>query len=77
MCPWAINKTRHANQFTGCAPPKYYMQDYSYFYRFDELSLEFIGVDTTARDCPGGIGGDGQDKYFTACGGKQKACDFL
>jgi len=41
------------------------MQDLSYFYRFDELSFEYIALDTSVRACPGAIGGDGKDYYFT------------
>ena len=61
----------------NCAPEKYHMQDNAYFYRFDDLSLEFIAVDTNKVDCPHGIGGDGKSSYFAQCGGEGPACGFL
>ena len=53
------------------------MPDNSYFYRIDELDFEFIGMDTSAVDCPGGIGGGGAESNFEKCGGKDPACRFL
>ncbi len=78
MCPWKLHGLTHAgNQKTNCAPEKYHMQDLAYYYRFDELKFEFIGVDTNKVDCPHGIGGDGKSSYFTQCGGSGPACAFL
>lgn len=65
FCPWKINLDKAGNALTNCAPEKYKMQDYAYYYRFDELSFEFIGLDANYVDCPGGIGGDGKSSYFS------------
>jgi len=77
MCPWKLNLTHSGNQKRNCAPPKYYMPDNSYFYRFDELSFEFLGLDTNSVDCPNGIGGNGASGNFEKCGGSGPACRFL
>ena len=77
MCPWKIGLLHAGNQKRNCAPPKYYMPDSSYFYRIDEIDFEFIGMDTSAVDCPGGIGGGGSPSNFEKCGGKDPACRFL
>ena len=53
------------------------MPDNTYYYRFDELKFEFIGMDTSSTHCPHAIGGDGRSSYFNQCGGERAACTFL
>ena len=63
----------------GCAPDNFYIPDFGYYYRIDELSFELIALEQSYYDCPGGIGGDssGSSDTFKDCYSSSIACDML
>eukprot|EP01084_Bolivina_argentea_P237536 399194_1 len=91
MCAWNspdpyINPTTNipynAHQLNtdkhGCNPYNYYVPDFGYYYSLNELNFEFIGIDQSTHDCPGGIGGGyGNDKVFKNCGNEKIGCNYL
>eukprot|EP01084_Bolivina_argentea_P237537 399195_1 len=92
MCAWGAPNIRFidpvtnipyaANQINadkkGCNPHNYYLPDFGYFYSLNELNFEFIGIDQSTHDCPGGIGGGyGNDKVFKNCGNEKIGCNYL
>eukprot|EP01083_Nonionella_stella_P207332 753322_1 len=66
----------------GCNPPTFYLPDFAYYYTINELEFELIAVDENADDCPGGLGGNGQNggasQLFADCGGSTSVgCGYL
>eukprot|EP01083_Nonionella_stella_P191059 707408_1 len=78
--PYASNQLNQDKG--GSNPPNYYMPDFGYFYRIDELDFELIAVEENASDCPGGLGGNGPSggasQLFADCGGSTSiGCGYL
>eukprot|EP01084_Bolivina_argentea_P237542 399201_1 len=84
LCAWGASDIKYtdpktkipyaANQINkdkgGCNPSNYYIPDFSYYYSIPELEFEWIGLEESANDCPGG-------EAFTDCGSQSKGCDYL
>jgi len=66
----------------GCNPATFYMPDFGYYYTINELSFELLALDENADDCPGGLGGNGQNggasQLFAECGySTSVGCGYL
>ena len=92
LCAWNNPKMTidgipyHSNQLNkdkdGCNPDNFYIPDFGYYYRIDELNFELIAVDENSSDCPGGLGGNGPNagasELFKNCGGSTSVgCGYL
>ena len=58
----------------GCNPTNYYLPDYGYYYRIDELEFEWIGLEESVSICPSDFG----DQNFKDCNHSSKiGCAYL
>jgi len=93
MCSWTkpryvdptTNMPYTCNQINankkGCNPSNYYLPDFGYYYRIDQLGFELIAVEESVTDCPNGIGGSGPNsgasEVFANCGSTTVGCGWM
>jgi hypothetical protein len=77
--PYACNQINSNKK--GCNPANYYLPDFGYYYRIDQLEFELLVVEESYTDCPDGIGGTGPDsgasEVFKNCGSTSVGCGWM
>ena len=70
--PYAGNQINKDKK--GCNPDNFYLPDYGYYHRIDELNFEYIGLEESVSICPSDFG----DQNFKDCNDSSKiGCAYL